>query len=312
MSTEICLSSYGPGDFSIAALSIGVPSGTGSTFTVTTDFPATRLLGFDVYAYSVQVRFQSTDTFGSSTTSLPTVSHTALVPVPHPMPLPPGAKAGIGVGAAILILGIIAGALFCLRRRQQHRKLNPETADSNIHGLFLKPELEAGTQSQEPKVKQPFDVAGISELDTSSPQIPELDPSNPIPKRSAIVPQQPAVGELNVVATKASEQPMDASVVRKPLAVGPATFPDITKDLISSPESHPRPQESSSRAEQKAPEVPETKEGTEDGDESADSLQEEIERIREERERLSRLIELGKMEEKLRQQMAEQKALKGS
>jgi hypothetical protein len=38
-----------------------------------------------------------------------------------------------------------------------------------------------------------------------------------------------------------------------------------------------------------------------------ESLQKDIDRIREERERLSRLIELGKMEERLRQQQAAQR-----
>jgi hypothetical protein len=169
ISTELCASDYGSGNFSILALpdsssSTGGGELTFGSSTATATFPATRLLGFTIYAYSVQVRFQSTDFATTKTTSPthPTTSptHTTTV-LPQPCCIPkrlsPGAKAGIAI-SIVFLLGILLGTFFFIRRQQRRRSSALPTNEgstreenNNIQGLYLKPELEAKSVDRGPK-----------------------------------------------------------------------------------------------------------------------------------------------------------------
>jgi hypothetical protein len=76
------------------------------TITATTYFPAERLRNFDIFAYSVQVRWKSTDTTSSPSTYTPTPSPTPAVPISSDG-LSAGAKAGIAVAVVVVFLGIL-------------------------------------------------------------------------------------------------------------------------------------------------------------------------------------------------------------
>lgn len=72
-----------------------------------------------------------------------------------------GAQAGIGVAAAcVLILLVILGAYLCMHRHKRQKSATETThVDRDVPGLYMKPELEAPTTSNQ--VSQ----AGVAELD---------------------------------------------------------------------------------------------------------------------------------------------------
>jgi hypothetical protein len=93
--------------------------------------------GSSIFAHSIQIRWQSTT--GSS-------------PAPTPGDLlSPGAIAGISISVTLAFLCILLGAFFYIRRRREgHLRAIDETGaagpaqdEHKIHGLYLKPELDA-------------------------------------------------------------------------------------------------------------------------------------------------------------------------
>jgi len=58
-----------------------------------------------------------------------------------------GARAGVGIGVALVVIALILGAHLYYRQR----KARPTTLlsiEHEVHGLYLKPELEAGDAVQ--------------------------------------------------------------------------------------------------------------------------------------------------------------------
>lgn len=335
---RICSSSYGLGQFSITALSFSTLSGFGLTTIYTTEFPASRLTGYDIYAYSVQVRFQSTKSVLPTTSLLST-----LMPIVPPSPLSPGAIAGIGVSVTLIFLGIIVGSFFCLQRRRQHQKTisEPEAADrNNVHGLFLKPELEAigPSEKRDPK---PHIAAAIPELESSTVAAQQnQNIANELESRTSSPPLASHTVESSHIkpshfregtTQQLPEQSFVSSVIRKPVLETTSTSsqpvsesknaafhePSLSTSTVSKTTHPPSSQQqrviadidassfSRHTAGAQKPEEPENAVG---GKEGTGSLQQEIERIREERERLLRLIELGKREEGLRQRVLDGEA----
>jgi hypothetical protein len=110
-------------------------------------------------AFSVQVRFQSTDAavfsaalYGlSSPAASPTVSPTVSAKISTPAisssnkdrGLSVGARAGVGISVALVVIALILGA-FLLYRRRKARPSTSSNAEHGAHGLYLKPELDSG------------------------------------------------------------------------------------------------------------------------------------------------------------------------
>jgi hypothetical protein len=174
-------------DLSITALSVD------SATTITTEFPPTMAPGFAILANSVEIRWQKTDSSSPSSTSAPVSSNQSsglptsssnsaassdVGTAKSSNGLSSGAKAGIGIGVVVVCLGLILGALLCLRRRRRILEPIPHTTTSHGEyagaGYVVKPELEATTamhpiEMDERSVPR---VHGRSELDAS--HIPEL------------------------------------------------------------------------------------------------------------------------------------------
>ena len=124
-----------------------------------------------VDAFSVQVRFQSTDIptlssaylsfFSSPNTLFQTSTNPSFLTqppsatngrvtitttsVPQSQGLPIGAKAGIGVAVAIALVALLLLGAFVYLRRGQRKPAPMETMRKSIdaHGPYMKPELEA-------------------------------------------------------------------------------------------------------------------------------------------------------------------------
>jgi hypothetical protein len=314
MPTELCTSPYAYGTFSFVALSINSPDTTGSvtpqTFTITA--PASRLPHFDIYAYSVQIRYQTP--FNPQKTRSSTTRATTNSPTPSssttrsPASLSTGARAGIGVPVAIIGIGIICGVLFYLcRRRRQPRPTDLSGAvERQPYNLHTKPELDATPA---------FNVhQGPNKIGTDA-FIPELDTTS-VPSTNAYRNQQ------HLITPMAAPTPSSAlhsgsphtSCMSENKSV-PATPFTPTQGIQAEPPPHthsfssnlPSPSPITSLSEHPSSSTPNQDEiiSLVSGAETSSAVQQELARIHEDRERLKKLIELDRREEQLRKRAKE-------
>jgi hypothetical protein len=194
----------------------------------------------------------------------------------------------------------------CLRRHGRRTSKNAERKD-NLQGLFLKPELEAGNPQS--KTEKPLIATStthnISELTTSPAPVSQRQHQTLGSVKSPFIPKHevPTVLEMEVPHAP-EDSPIQASsgtlrtpVVRKSVPTKPEnTLPQVQHS--SSGPSKTFSNESEGTTIQR--EIPASDSKT---NLTSVSIEDEIRKIREERERLSRLMELDKMEERLRQQL---------
>ena len=155
---------------------------------------------------------------------------------------------------------------------------------------------------------------GISELDTSPHVLPEreLEELTSVPSADVHTNDTARVTPATIsVNTDASSirlpgHSFAGSVSRKAAPVGLSRDTPHPIDPENTFNQSSQVQKTETTALNSSPPIPSANKEPA----SPTSLQGEIDRIREERERLSRLIELGRMEERLRQQMAEQKMMR--
>ncbi|KAF4627852.1 hypothetical protein G7Y89_g10300 [Cudoniella acicularis] len=323
---ELCTSSYGNGDFSMLALSLN------SSSTATIEWPASRLTGFPVYSYSIQVRWHSADTFttGTSTSTLPnstlppTRNNSAtpylIAPNPDPNRLSPGLEAIIAL-AVILTLALIILSVFlffrsrCRQSRNTRFEADPPSTNSHLQGLGIKSELEAADIHS----KLTPNTHGTSELESMSilarpPWNDFLDSGAPLQNHNATT--VPAPLSSDTVLKPLPDCAFGGPLVRKPIST--SSLPLLILVVISAahptstqPPNTPLPSPTANPQQQvlstSQPPPPNTQETSEELVQAGNtiaaskSFEEEIERIRGERERLSRFTELGCTEGRLRQ-----------
>jgi len=126
---------------------------------------------YGINAFSVQVRFQSTDfqtTSTSSTASITSPPTTLPATVTVTTTGTPRGRAGISIGVVIFVLGLgLLGALLYLRRRRQRVPMASRMDDATA-----KPELEAGGVPQE--APAPFPYQQPNAMEPVLPSIPNL------------------------------------------------------------------------------------------------------------------------------------------
>jgi len=283
-----------------------VPCGVGGTNTFgpsnVQEWSSTSLLGTTtagagggVDAFSVQVRFQSTDipvlasayfSFFSSTDSIfPTTAITNLpsqstyeatvtvtaASTAQPHGLSTGAKAGIGVAVTIMVLsmGLIGAYLFFRRRKVQQRTAATVNVDRNLHGMYTKPELEAGDYSAKKTYQNP------------ETQVAELEANSTIP------PYQ-------------QTQTLPQSREHRESTTASAADPEASSSSLQSP-NMTLLGENSTDAPAPAPSTMNPSSVNED--ENEESLRRRIQRIKDERQRLGRINELAKLEDELERKL---------
>jgi len=257
------------------------------------EYSSSNLIGFftatyggAINAFSVQVRFQSSDfpTSTKTSTTPATVTVTATTTAPsQPQGLSTGAQAGIGVAVAIVVLALLLlGTFFYFRRRRRQRQsapTEPPRSDYDTHGLYTKPELEA---DDVPKSKPPAAEPQIAELNAQGEILRDTD--------KAVSRPEPEIRESSAsrsVAAKDQEpQPRPAA------STGAVSTPD---EPVSS-----LPEDTAARDS-----------GAADEEESEEELRRKIHRTREERERLARIDELSRLEARLETKLAAKKRKEG-
>jgi hypothetical protein len=135
---------------------------------------------YGINAFSVQVRFQSTDFQTTSTSSTASITSppktlpatvtvtTTGTPSSSGGSLSTGGRAGISVGVVIFVLGLaLLGTLLYLRRRRQRVPMA-----SRIDDAIAKPELEAGGVPQE--APAPFPYQQPNAMEPVLPSMPHL------------------------------------------------------------------------------------------------------------------------------------------
>jgi hypothetical protein len=286
---------------------------TSETSTFTDESPATDFTGFSIYAYSVEIRFGGTTSLSSQTIRTTSLSRTTsyLGPTSNATrgfsskgrtSLSPGASAGIAISVVFVFLTLALLSFVCLRRHNRRASKIAKRAD-NLQGLFLKPELEAGTPQV--KAEKPLTTNEISELDTSPAPVSHRQHQTLGSVENSFLPKHEVPTVLEMEAPHVPEDsPIQASS-------GTLRTPVFRKSVPTEPQNTlPQVQQSSSRPSKTfsnesegttiQQEIPPSDSKT---NPTSVSIEDEIQRIREERERLSRLMELDRMEERLRQQL---------
>lgn len=263
----------------------------GQLSTTILEYSSSSLIGFltptaggGVNAFSVQVRFQSSDfpTSTKTSTTPSTVTVTITAP-PQPQGLSTGARAGIGVAVAIIVLALLLlGAfLYFLRRRRQRQPAptEPPRPDYDTHGLYTKPELEA---DDVPKNKPPAAEPQITELDAQGEILRDTD--------EAVSRPEPEIRESSASrsATAKDQEPQPQPAA----STGAVSTPD--EPVASLPE------DTAARDS-----------GAADEEESEEELRQKIHRTKEERERLARIDELSRLEARLETKLAAKKRKEG-
>lgn len=133
---------------------------------------------YGINAFSVQVRFQSTDFQPTSTASITsppkTLPATVTVtttgtPSSSGGSLSAGARAGVSVGVVIFVLGLaLLGALLYLRRRRQRVLMKSTESRMDAYDTTGKPELEAGGVLREAPAPFPYQQPNAMEPVSSS------------------------------------------------------------------------------------------------------------------------------------------------
>jgi hypothetical protein len=271
--------------------SCGSPVSTGQLSTTIQEYSSSSLIGFftptgagGVNAFSVQVRFQSSDfpTSTKTSTTPPTFTVTPTVPSQH-QGLSTGAKAGIGVVVAIVVLALLLlGAFLYFRHRQRQRHpapTEPPRSDYDAYGLYTKPELEADNI---PKNKPPAAEPQIAELNAQDEILRDTD--------EAVSRPEPEIRELSasrsVAAKDQKPQPRPAT------STGAVPTPDELGASL--------PEDTAARDS-----------GVADEEESEEELRRKIRRTKEERERLARIDELSRLEARLETKLAAKKRKEG-
>jgi hypothetical protein len=266
-----------------------------------------------IYAYSVEIRFSSTTNSRSQTESTASISHPTSYGGPNSTStigfpskgrtgLSPGARAGIAISVVFVFLSFILLSFIWLRR---HGRRSLEIADrtGNLQGLFLKPELEAGNSKV--KTEKPIATHETPELDTSPASVSKYQNQDLGLVEDILIPEDEGPRTVEMEVPKASESfvihslpsTLRTAVVRKSVPTElENTLPQVQPS--SSGPSKTLSDESEGTTIQQ--EIPPSDSKT---NPTSVSIEDEIQRIREERERLSRLMELDRMEERLRQQL---------
>jgi LPXTG-motif cell wall-anchored protein len=270
--------------------SCGSPVSAGQLSTTIQEYSSSSLIGLftptgvgGVNAFSVQVRFQSSDFPTSTKTSAtpPTVTVTTTAPS-QPQGLSTGAQAGIGVAVAIVVLALLLlGAFLYFRRRRQRQPAltEPPRSDYDTHGLYTKPELEA---DDVPKNKPPAAEPQIAELDAQGETLRDTDEAVSRPKPEI----RESSASRSVAAKDQEPRPRPA------VSTGAVSTPD--EPLASLPE------DTAARDS-----------GAADEEESEEELRRKIHRTKEERERLARIDELSRLEARLETKLAAKKRKEG-
>jgi hypothetical protein len=201
-----------------------------------------------------------------------------------------------------VFLSFVLLSVICLRR---HGRRASEIAErtGNLQGLFLKPELEAGNSKV--KTEKPIATNEISQLDTSPASVSKYQNQDLGLVEDILIPEDEGPRTVEMEAPKAPESfviqslpsTLRTPVVRKSVPAEPENNPPQAQTSPSEP-SDTLPNERGQMPIQNNTSLPDSEMNP-----SSASLEAEIERIREERERLSRLMELDRIEERLRQQL---------
>jgi hypothetical protein len=323
--TELCTSTFGTNILSVVVLSEDVVTvvsfdsngreffTTGTSTLTTYESPAPYFTGDSIYAYSVEIRFSGTTSLPSQTISTPSFSYTTsyLRPASNATSgLPPkgrtrlssGASAGIAISVVFVFLSLVLLSFICLRRHNRKVSKIAGRAD-NLQGLFLKPELEAGN----PRVKaeKPLATHEISELATSPTPVSQRQHQTLRSVKSSFLPKHEVPTVLEMEAPHVPEDsPIQAgsstlrtTVVRKSAPTEPKNALPQVQQSSSGPSKTFSNERGGTTVQR---EIPPSDSKT---NPTSVSIEDEIQRIREERERLSRLMELDRMEERLRQQL---------
>ncbi|KAK0900572.1 hypothetical protein LTR02_009116 [Friedmanniomyces endolithicus] len=103
----------------------------------------TGVMGGDINAYGVQIRWQSIDRNPVTQTVVPTFTSTSMPPASatsptsKPADLSIGAEAGIGVGVALAVLLIIVlGVWMLLQRKRRHTSVDTVAAQPALGGYY--------------------------------------------------------------------------------------------------------------------------------------------------------------------------------
>ncbi|KAK0270619.1 hypothetical protein LTS00_016901 [Friedmanniomyces endolithicus] len=109
----------------------------------TTPLMCTGVMGGDINAYGVQIRWQSIDRNPVTHTVVPTFTSTSMPPASptsptsKPADLSIGAEAGIGVGVALAVLLIIVlGVWMLLQRKRRHTFVDTVAAQPALGGYY--------------------------------------------------------------------------------------------------------------------------------------------------------------------------------
>jgi hypothetical protein len=267
-------------------------------------FPASTLTNFDIYAYSVQIRYQtpfSPPLTGSSTmTSAPTHSPIPPSSTASPASLSTGAKVGIGVSVAVVCIGVICGVLVCTCRRRR-QPLAPGVVERQPYNLYTKPELDATPAFNVPQDPNKTDTDAFrAELDTTS-----------VPSANAYKNQQhlitpmaaPAPSSAPHTSGKSGNKPVHAT----PFAPTQGVQAEPPPHTLSFSSNLPSPTPITSLSEHPSSSTPTQHEPVSlgSGAEHHSVIQQELAQIHEERERLKKLIELDRREEQLKKKAKE-------
>jgi LPXTG-motif cell wall-anchored protein len=268
--------------------SCGSPVSAGQLSTTIQEYSSRSLIGLftptnarGVNAFSVQVRFQSSDfpTSTKTSTTPPTVTVTTTI-LSQPQGLSTGAQAGIGVAVAIVVFALLLlGAFLYFRRRRRQRQpapTEPPRSDYDTRGLYTKPELEA---DDIPKKTPPAAKPQIAELDEILRDTDETV-SRPEPEISE------SSASRSVTAKDQKPRPRPAA------STGAVSTPD--EPVASLPED-----------------TVARDSGAADEEESEEELRQKIHRTKEERERLARIDELSRLEARLETRLAAKKRKEG-
>jgi len=92
-----------------------------------------------------------------------------------PQGLSTGIEAGVGVAVTIVVALLLLGAFLYFRRRRRQRQpapTEPPRSNHDAHGLYIKPELEAGNV---PKNTPSFAKPQIAELDAQGKTLRDIE-----------------------------------------------------------------------------------------------------------------------------------------
>jgi hypothetical protein len=230
-------------------------------------------------AFSVQVRFQSTDFQPTSTPpitpppkTLPaTVTVTTTSAAGASGGLSGGARAGVGVGVVIIVLALaLLGALLYLHRQRQRVLMQPAEPRVDAYDTAARPELESGGILRESPAAYPYHQPDAMKP-VSPPAMPDAASQLYMESQYA-----PAAAEMSAVPYAPAAMEMSAALHQE------------ASELSGSV-----PEDGQARSI-----------GEGDADESEEEVRRRLNRAKEERESLARIVELRRLESVLERQLA--------